>query len=129
MSFVLPSFPLVCGVIHSGAIIPGGPYDLTPVCNLTWGRRTQVGSVDLLQYQNPPASSMGTMTILFPPLTDVRDYACSGSFDSIECPLGSGRWYWVLFVDDIGKGFANEHRAALVTKAALLAPPWPIPIP
>lgn len=67
------------------------------------------------------------MGIALPALTDVAS-ARGLPFpfnDLIECPQGSGRFYEVLFVDDVGKGFANEHRIALVSKVL----PWPIPTP
>jgi hypothetical protein len=62
---------------------------------------------------------------LFPPGTDIRDGSGPSGIDSLECPAGSGRYYYVTNVDDIAKGFANEHRYALVQKY----PPWPEPIP
>jgi hypothetical protein len=57
---------------------------------------------------------VGGMTLMVPALTDIRGPQDTVSFDMVECPLGSGRWYRVCAVDDIGKGFANEHRAALL---------------
>jgi hypothetical protein len=33
-----------------------------------------------------------------------------------ERPLGSQSWHWVTYVEDIAKGFANEHRLAVIRK-------------
>lgn len=66
--------------------------------------------------------------LLLPKLTDIR-----GRFevspdpnDEVEVPQGSGRWYWVYFVDDYGKGFPNEHRFAYIEQ---INSGWPIPTP
>lgn len=61
------------------------------------------------------------MYLLLPALTDVRCAVCGAPPDVIEVPAGSGRCYFVSFVDDISKGFASEHRLAL------LVFPWPMP--
>jgi hypothetical protein len=133
MSFSLPDFNLICDVYT-------GPWltrvlRVSPVCNLAMGRRTAfltftIDIVDATQGLSP--------NLLLPAGTDVRDVSCSGSgnADVIECPAGSGRWYQVVNVDDIGKGFGNEHRCASLVKiyegvdsvrfAGLF---WPTPIP
>jgi hypothetical protein len=131
MAFSLPVFNLTCEIFT-------GPYlarvsRLTTLCNLAWGRRIQLspgawgGAVDDVS----PA-----MTLLLPALTDVRDGSNAGGPDMIECPQASGRWYLVVGVDDIGKGFANEHRAAWLGKASSAVDStryaglvWPTPIP
>lgn len=43
----------------------------------------------------------------------------------VEVPQGTGRYYMVVWVDDVGKGFVNEYRQAQIQKMR----PWPIPIP
>lgn len=73
--------------------------------------------------------------LLLPPLTDVRDKSCTLEPDVVDCPAESGRWYVVSAVDDIGKGFDNEHRCATLSKVydfpgvGVDVPNWPIPIP
>jgi hypothetical protein len=53
------------------------------------------------------------MSLLLPPLSDVRGPQDSSGFtDVVEVPAGSGRYYGVAAVDDIGKGYSNEHRTA-----------------
>jgi hypothetical protein len=73
------------------------------------------------------------MILLLPALTDVRPALPtdptdpSGGVtisDQVEVPKGSGRIYVVLSADDIGKGFPNEHRAALIQ---MLTTPFPMP--
>lgn len=63
--------------------------------------------------------------LLLPPLTDIQDCFNAGGPDTVEAPAGSGRFYLVDMVDDLGKGFANEHRFALMEKTGT----WPSPIP
>lgn len=134
MAFTLPDFNLVCDVYA----MPGGTWSTRALrtagvaCNLALGRRVQQMTVDF------PDSILGAAapSLLLPPLTDVRDYACGGTADMVEVPSGSGRWYQVALVDDIGKGFANEHRIAWIYKAAQAYSAtrysglvWPSPIP
>jgi hypothetical protein len=65
------------------------------------------------------------MSLLLPALTDVRaTQGVGGVPDTVEVPAGSGRWYGVAGVDDIGKGYANEHRTACIL--ALLGS-WTVP--
>jgi hypothetical protein len=77
-----------------------------------------------------------TPVLLLAAFVDVRDSSCGGQMDVIEVPAGTGRWYLATLVDDIGKGFPNEHRAVSLYKiwnfagnGAGLTAPWPTPIP
>lgn len=54
------------------------------------------------------------MSLLLPLQTDIRGLQDTVSQDMVEVPAGSGRWYSVQIVDDIGKGYANEHRSASI---------------
>jgi hypothetical protein len=74
--------------------------------------------------------------LLLPPLTDIRDNSCGTRSDVVECPADTRRWYNVSAVDDIGKGFDNEHRVATLQKGGWFGDwvtfgftPWPAPIP
>lgn len=117
MAFSLPVFNLTCILRHGN-----GDPQINSVCNLAWGRRVQVSSTG-------GTNSIGiqaiTMSLLLPALTDVRGRLAPGGSDIVEVPAGSGRLYTAEVVDDIGKGFANEHRCALILQAS----PWPIPYP
>jgi hypothetical protein len=80
--------------------------------------------------------SEGQAAVLFPHGTDIRDESCTPAADLLEVPTGSGRWYLVAYVDDVGKGFPNEYRMAIVWKVFgddgltfFNFPPWPVPIP
>jgi hypothetical protein len=73
--------------------------------------------------------------LLLPALTDIRSGLLVVQPDFVQIPAGSGRWYQVVAVDDIGKGFPNEHRAAqcmqvsVLTDAGLSGLLWPVPMP
>jgi hypothetical protein len=69
------------------------------------------------------------MDLLVPAGTDVRDKFNSSGADAIECPTGSGRFYLAVYVDDMGKGFANEHRGVVLQKVGNALGFWPTPIP
>lgn len=63
--------------------------------------------------------------------------------DIVEVPSGSGRFYHVIGVVDVAKGFTNEYRSVLIGTTqwshgtywtgflahAPYAPAWPIPYP
>jgi len=122
MAFVIPTFPLLCDIgLGQG---PGGTPRLIDVpCQLRAPGAQWMGVIQ------PTASTFIAMAVLFPAGTDVRDNFCApiNTAEFIEIPKGTGRIYRVGLVDDIAKGFANEHRFAVLFK--LLAFPWPVPIP
>lgn len=117
MSFSLPTFNLVCN-LFSQAAPPPAPPRISPVCNLAYGRRVSD------QFH---AASLMYAQLLLPSLTDVRSLV-TGQRDIVEVPAGSGRFYLVNTVEDLGKGFANEHRLAVIQQTAAFGN-WPIPIP
>jgi hypothetical protein len=134
MAFTVPEFPLDVNVFT-------GPW-LTRVfrllCpgNLTWGKRGQVLPIDDSGPERTTFSPM--MVLLVPALTDLRGKLTGdgSAGDVVEIPAGSGRWYGVAGVDDIGKGFDNEHRAAYVFQISEVIDPvnyagllWPQPMP
>jgi hypothetical protein len=131
MAFSVPTFPLLCDVYR-------GPW-LTRVlaihdlaCNLAWGRRVSLATneQDFNEFALCP-------TLLVPALSDIRDLKCRAVEDVVEVPSGSGRWYQVASVDDIGKGFSNEHRGVVIFPISENLFPtgsyaglnWPAPIP
>jgi len=135
MSFTLPDFNLTCDIYS-------GPYDTRVLrlsgvaCNLAMGRRVQV------VFHDPTGLGFGAATaqLLLPSGTDVRDVSqlMGGGppYDIVEVPAGSGRWYVVNSVDDVGKGFPNEYRLAFLAKlssnSGLVNTTglfWPIPMP
>lgn len=122
MPYVLPTFNLSVNIWwweqYLGLVPPGNPPDVITVCNLALGRR--IGSND-----QPHLSSMW---LLLPALTDIRCVDLTGTATQpglVEVPAGSGRYYDVDYVDDIGKGFANEHRFALIHMVLPVVVPMP----
>jgi len=131
MPFTVPEFPLTCN-IYDGPWI-GKSFRNISECNLAQGRR---GMPSVILDDGAPTDYTVLSQLLLPSLTDVRDGSCGGESDIIECPAGSGRWYSVVTVDDLGKGFPNEHRFALLHKIWEALNPlvfpgadWPTPIP
>jgi hypothetical protein len=121
MAYSVPVFNITVTINRHATGKVGGP-DVSSLANLAWGRRVAA-----------PASGGTAMlgvvfvspVLLLPLGTDIRDLYCPSGADFVEAPAGSGRWYSVAVVDDIGKGFSNEHRAAVLVKSS----PWPQPIP
>lgn len=128
MGFRLPTFNILCN-IATGPPPAAPPPPLPPFrvpnqpCQLTYGRRVQVTSTG-------GTAAVGvltlTMNLLLPALVDIRGPQDTVAPDAVEVPAGSGRWYAVVAVDDIGKGFANEHRTASIYA---LAGFWTAPYP
>jgi hypothetical protein len=120
MPYVIPQFPMMCQVYTGGVVLPVN-LRLTVPCNLAYGKRVWT------QYWDWGTSGENAVftCVLFPALSDVRDYSSSSGRDALVLPAGSGRAYIVDFVDDLGKGFPNEHRFCLCEKLI----PWPTPIP
>lgn len=120
MSFWVPRLPVHIGVWHPPAIFPEPPSQILRA-QLATGKRGH------LPFAPRPGGAVvpAQMHIFLPALADVRDGKASGGADVVEVPLYSGRFYNVLFVDDLGKGFPNEHRFAYLRGT----PAWPLPYP
>lgn len=120
MAFVLPTFNLTCNIFTNG--LGWGPLRLSSPCNLAYSKRVN----QMVSEGFFPVNA----ALLLPALTDIRGPLNASGFDGVECPAGSGRWYIVSGVEDIGKGFANEHRCATLRPSGgpggVL---WPTPIP
>lgn len=127
MAYRLPTFNLLCNITtmdfpHEPAV-PHPPFRIVnQACQLTYGRRVNVVSTGGTAQAGVLVVSM---SLLLPPLVDIRGPQDVTSPDMVECPAGTGRWYWVAAVDDIGKGFTNEHRfAALYALVSRWTPPY-----
>lgn len=132
MAFSPPNYNLPVGIFT-------GPWPVllprsTPMGNLRMGR----GGIGVISTQSFNEEYFANQPqLLLPAGTDIRDLSCGLDADLVEVPLGTGRWYIVMGVDDIGKGFANESRCATIGKVyeGLDGPGsyaglfWPIPIP
>jgi hypothetical protein len=128
MPFTLPTFNLTCH-IFTWVNPPGptAPPRSSPACNLQFARRLNEGQPTEISWGFPP----GVMYLLLGAGTDIRSVCCYpgvNQTDIVECPSGSGRIYLVQSVDDVGKGFTNEYRCAIVTPTQLFGV-WPSPIP
>jgi len=131
MAFTVPAFNLAVD-IYTGPWPVGAPR-LGVMGNLAYGRRVQ--QVRVTDVGNTESYG-GQATLLLPALTDVRDGSV-GQQDYVQIPAGSGRWYVVMLVEDVGKGFLNEYRTATIGKVwqgvngGLSFPGlfWPTPIP
>lgn len=112
MPFIQPVYNLTCN-IWTGPIFPTvGPARVTgAICNLAWGRRVSTmstggtGSAGII---------VSTMTLLLEATTDIRGRSSTTHQDVVEVPAGSGRFYRCETADFIGKGFDNEHKAAVL---------------
>lgn len=120
MPYIVPAFPLIVNIWRNGNPTINPPDVVSPG-NLSPGKRVMVAPI-LAPGLDPPQL---LMEVLLPKLTDVRGWNAAAGPDTVEVPSGSGRFYSVAMVDDIGKGFTNEHRFAILRQTA----PWPSPIP
>lgn len=118
MAFVLPTFNLTYNLWHGPHVPPGDPPDDSGDCQLRGANHTAATV-------NPTPELAAGAYALFPPGADIRDQNTLNGSDVIEIPAGSERYYLVLMVDDIAKGFTNEHRYAVLMKRGF----WPTPIP
>lgn len=118
MAFVVPNFNLLCNI--GASLAPGWPPSqlgvglrlVNQACALVYGHRNNVASTGGTGSVGVP---LMCMSLLLPAGTDVRGLQDSGGMpDVVECPAGTGRWYGVAWVDDIGKGYPNEHRTAMI---------------
>lgn len=112
--YTLPTFNLPVNIWRFGNAL-SNPPDVTAFANLALGRR--IGGAT----GNNPTS----MWLLLPPGTDIQDAFNGIGSDVVEAGAGSSRFYEVIYVDDIGAGFTNEHRFAELQKFGT----WPTPIP
>jgi hypothetical protein len=112
--YVIPTMPIVCNIWWN--YTPGGNMYVVPdvvnaSCNLSPGKRTFFYTPSV--FTSPVW--LCPMELLLPPLTDIRTTdQLTGQTCVVEVPSGSLRFYQVTFVDDIAKGFANEHRFAIL---------------
>lgn len=125
MAFRLPTFNVTVNIWRS-TNSHTNPPDVVTVGNLSPGRLVSVSGTN--PFLVAPGSIVAFMLLRLPPLTDIEDGILSGTLspDQVEVPAGSGRFYRSVYVDDIAKGFANEHRFAYVVKGSI---PWPVPYP
>ena len=118
--YVQPKFNLAVSIWRGANPPPAAP---AVVClgNLSPGKITGVPPIGA----NTHDPRQGGMWLRLPTGTDIRDIKNGGLPDVVEVPAGTGRMYTVSWVDDIGAGFANEHRFAILKDTFV----WPLPFP
>ena len=127
MPYSLPTFNLAVNIWRNAAPPPAPPAVVT-FGNLTPGKRT-------IAFQKPAnIAAIDTVFLhflLLPAHTDIRADVFTGNNDIVEVPAGTGRYYTVSHVEDVGKGFPNEHRMAWVEQdhSGASGLPWPYPTP
>jgi len=119
-NYALPTFNLIVRIWRA-ANWPADPPNVETVGNLGPGKRLGI----LLSETSTGGDVIGGMWLLLPAGTDVQDTKNGSAADVVEVPAGSGRVYHAVWVDDIGVGFANEHRFAELVGFS----PWPTPFP
>lgn len=125
MSFVVPQMPLSCNIwlhFQPGVSTYASP-DVTISCNLTPGKRVFMNTDNLRIYSTDGRTVFGQcVELLLPKLGQISAGSPAKTPSVVEVVPGSQRMYWVVYVDDVGKGFANEHRMAvmrMINEAAL----------
>lgn len=126
MAFRVPVFNISVNIWNNPAI-PPGPASLTLLAQLRQPK-AQAGVL------YPDITGSGVLIpaweLLIPVGTDIRDEWSSGiaSYDVVEAPAGTGRFYTVALVDDVARGFTNQYRLAYLMKTVLYGF-WGPPIP
>lgn len=87
---------------------------LITVCNLSMGDKI---------YGYTGANSQ--VYVGFAKATDVHWNRAGGGFDYLEVPAGSGMFYKILAVEDVGRGFPNEWRCSIVQHYGVSPDPLP----
>jgi hypothetical protein len=149
MAFVAPTFNLVCNWFDAGNFygswaagtgsIP--PPDQVFDCAL----RAELHGYNVYGIDVPVSVAnllLPAGTDVFPPIVGSSEYW--NWADLVEVPAGSGRFYFITAVEDVGKGYMNEYRMARLVPTWVIqgnwysflsathwpyAPPWPRPIP
>jgi hypothetical protein len=129
-NYILPNFNILCNIYTYEPLSPtwpaiplDAPRLANVACALVYGRRVNVMSTGGTLIPGVPIQAINLLLVK---LTDIRGPQDNFGQDVVECPAGSGRWYGVAYVDDIGKGYVNEHRTAcLFAIAGTWAAPYP----
>jgi hypothetical protein len=128
--FRVPNFNLECAIWRNqGNDELYAEPDVTSKCNLSPGKRGMVIQAQAPITGFPPM----LMELLLPAGTDIRAYWNAILPDIVEVPKDTHRFYLVMQVDDVAKGFANEYRLAWISYSVLggqnFSLPAPVPLP
>lgn len=142
MAFRVPSMPLAINIWRYASLV-ANPPDVVTTCCLSVGKRSAEMTVPV--YSNAAFNVTATSIyraliqpvceLLVPALTDIQPFglnATAPNGDCAEVPAGSGRYYVVVGVEDVAKGFANEYRLAWALRGVdavlqLFGNPWGCP--
>lgn len=109
MAYRIPTFNVGVSLwTGGGGGPPVGPARLITTGNLRMMKTAFVVNAGL-------SANTVMMFLCLPKLTDVRPSSGFGQIigsDVAEVPTGSGRFYDVISVDDVARGFPNEYRVA-----------------
>lgn len=123
MSYGIPTFNLAVNIWHSSG---SAPPPLTPPDLVTVGNLRFMWTANAVNRGIPTARVFSSLSL--PKGTDIRPEDgltnLAGSGDFVEVPAGTGRFYLVEVIEDVGKGFPNEYRSAILRQITS-----PIPVP
>lgn len=119
MAYAIPKMPILCNIFTFNTPTAGPPRAAGRPCQLR-GVSFPTSAGHAANLQQPTS-----WILVLPKREDIRDGWSNFSPDIVEVPAGTGRFYRVLYVDDIARGFTNEYRVATLTKHGT----WPVPIP
>lgn len=122
-----PTFPVRCRVwISQTAAPPVGPPDYSSFCSVspsrpsTWTIAETIQGYLATDIIRMPADNL--LTDSFPVSAGTTGFPCS----VIEAPSFSGNYYAVIWTHIVGRGFPNEFRRAICTRAvANFSGPFP----
>lgn len=120
MAYTLPTFIVPVNIWRSASSVLDPP-DVEAVGNMQFGRAVRMTAMETSE----TLPSYMVAYLLLPKDTDVRDNLMPGGADHVEVPAGSEIFYKVDFVENIARGFTNEHRVAVLVPDA----PKPAPLP
>jgi hypothetical protein len=118
--FQLPTFNLDMNVWHGYPL--SGPWPPTRPADFTF--KGQLAEWSRLIIHITGATGSAFIQIRAPKGTDLRGQNSTTANDVVEAPAGTGRYYQIVFVDDVGKGFSNEYRLGYAQWAN-----FPTPLP
>lgn len=120
MTFKAPVFPVPCNIWHQQfGPAPTRSPDVVTTCSVGYLRFWSA------QYSNQGGSTGQTFVVIrLPKGTNIHDalqlplppVGGQAGGDTIEAPAGSGRFYSVTMLTQVGQGFINEHLNAFCAR-------------
>jgi hypothetical protein len=121
----VPAFPLTANVYRSAVQLTFPLTGVQPTLTTRCQLRTRQ-----LPFSAGAIALTPVLLLATPSGTDIRQAAAGNpNADVIEVPINTGRYYAVLAVDDVAKGFGNEYRLVAMTQVLTVINGWPFPTP